>query len=311
MTAAYCLSSDTRASGSKIQNKKIEIWFAAARPKTLPAAFAPVLIGTAMAWEAGAAHWLAALAALWGALWIQIGTNFANDYADFLKGADTGARKGPLRATQAGLITPRAMRLATAFAFGVAALAGVYLVWRGGWPILLIGVLSIISGVLYTVGPYPLAYLGLGDLFVLVFFGPVAVGGTFWVQALAITPSVVFVGIAAGLLSVAILLVNNIRDIEEDRAARKRTLIVRFGRPFGIALYVGCVVLGALIPPVLWLATGEHVGALLTLLVLPLALSAVRTLRRTSDPAALNPLLGATARLLLLFSVLFSVGWNL
>ncbi len=298
---------------SKIQNRKskIGIWTAAARPKTLGAAVAPVLMGTAMAWEAGGFHAPAALCALLGALLIQIGTNFSNDYADFLKGADTGVRKGPLRVTQAGLVAPATMKRATVLVFALAFAVGGYLIWRGGWPILVIGVLSILSGVLYTVGRYSLAYLGLADLFVLVFFGPVAVGGTYYVQALEINAVVLLVGLAPGLLSMAILLVNNIRDVEEDRQAGKKTLVVRLGKPFGIGLYGFCVALAVLIPLWLFLVTGQHAWAIAVMLVVLFALPILHDLLTEPDPMALNPLLGATGRLLLIYSVLFSVGWNL
>ena len=300
-------------SESKIQNpkSKIGIWTAAIRPKTLGAAVAPVLVGTAMAWEAGGFHAGAALCALLGALLIQVGTNFSNDYADYLKGADTSERKGPLRVTQAGLVRPATMKRATALVFGLAFVAGLYLIWRGGWPILLIGLLSILSGVLYTVGRYSLAYLGLGDLFVLIFFGPVAVGGTYYVQTLTINTVVLVVGLAVGLLATAILLVNNIRDVEEDRQAGKKTLVVRLGKRFGIGFYAFCVVIAVLIPLELFLVTEQHAWAILVILVVLPALPIFHTLRTETDPAALNPLLGATGRLLLIYSILFSIGWIL
>ena len=294
-----------------LNKSPLAIWTAAARPKTLGAAVAPVLMGTAMAWEAGGFHAPAALCALLGALLIQIGTNFSNDYADFLKGADTGVRKGPLRVTQAGLVAPATMKRATVLVFALAFAVGGYLIWRGGWPILVIGVLSILSGVLYTVGRYSLAYLGLADLFVLVFFGPVAVGGTYYVQALEINAVVLLVGLAPGLLSMAILLVNNIRDVEEDRQAGKKTLVVRLGKPFGIGLYGFCVALAVLIPLWLFLVTGQHAWAIAVMLVVLFALPILHDLLTEPDPMALNPLLGATGRLLLIYSVLFSVGWNL
>ncbi len=287
----------------------LKVWTAAARPKTLGAALAPVLVGTAMAYAAGGFHAPAALCALLGAVLIQIGTNFSNDYADFLKGADTGARKGPLRVTQAGLVAPETMKRATILVFTLAVVAGVYLIWRGGWPILVVGTLAIFSGVLYTVGRYSLAYLGLADLFVLVFFGPVAVGGTYYVQALEIDAVVLLAGLAPGLLSTAILLVNNIRDVHEDRQAGKKTLVVRLGKPFGVGLYAFCVVAAVLIPVALFLATGRHPWAMAVLLVALPALPILRKLRTEPDPAALNPLLGATGRLLLLYSVVFSIGW--
>ena len=296
---------------SAIQIPKSKVWLLAARPKTLGAAIAPVLIGTAMAWAAGGFHALAAGCALLGAILIQIGTNFSNDYSDFLKGADTEDRKGPLRVTQAGLVTPEAMKRATVVVFALAVAAGGYLIWRGGWPVLLIGLLSILSGLLYTVGRYSLAYLGLADLFVLVFFGPVAVGGTYYVQTLTINDVVIVAGVAAGLLSVAILLVNNIRDVEEDRAANKKTLVVRAGRSFGVALYMACVLIAALIPVGLYFYTGQHPWAMAVVLILPLAWPIVQKLRHERAAMALNPLLGATGRLLLLYSLLFSIGWML
>ncbi len=292
-----------------LNKSPLTIWTAAVRPKTLGAAVAPVLVGTAMAWEAGGFHALAALCALLGALLIQIGTNFSNDYADFVKGADTGARKGPMRVTQAGLVAPATMKRATVSVFALAFVVGLYLIWRGGWPILVIGVLSILSGVLYTVGRYSLAYLGLADLFVLVFFGPVAVGGTYYVQALEINAVVLLVGLAPGLLATAILLVNNIRDVEEDRQAGKKTLVVRLGKPFGISLYGFCVVVAVLIPLWLFLITGQHPWAIAVMIVILFALPILHELLTEPDPVALNPLLGATGRLLLIYSVLFSIGW--
>ena len=288
---------------------RLKIWRLAVRPKTLGAAVAPVVLGTALAVEAGGFHGAAAVCALLGALLIQIGTNFSNDYADFLKGADTEARKGPLRVTQAGLVAPATMRRATILVFGLAVVAGLYLIWRGGWPVLIVGVASIASGVLYTVGRYALAYTGLADLFVLVFFGPVAVGGTYYVQALTLDGAVLAAGLGPGLLAVAILLVNNIRDVEEDRAAGKRTLVVRVGKHFGVGLYAACFVGAALVPVGLFVATGRHPWAMMAALIVVPALPILRTLR-TAPPVVLNPLLGATGRLLLLYSLIFAIGWN-
>lgn len=298
-----------RASVSTVPRWRV--WFLAARPKTLAAAIAPVLMGTAMAWADGGFHLPSALLALVGALLIQIGTNFANDYADYLKGADTATRKGPLRVTAAGLVTPQAMRRATTLTFGLAVGVGLYLIGRGGWPVLAIGVLSILFGILYTSGRYALAYLGLGELFVLIFFGPVALGGTYYVQALTVSREVLLMGLAPGLISTGILLVNNVRDIEEDRQAGKRTPVVRFGRTFGVGLYA-CCLLGALLLPVVWyLLTYRHGGAIAVLALLPAGLRAIWTLAREQEGAILNALLAVTGRLLLLYSLLFSVGWIL
>lgn len=286
------------------------VWIAAARPKTLWAGIVPVWVGTAMALGDGVFHLWSAFAALVGSVLIQIGTNIANDYSDFMKGADTEARQGPLRVTQAGLVPPRVVRNAAIGTFAAAFLVGLYLIARGGWPVLLIGVLSIVSGWLYTGGPRPLGYLGLGDLFVLIFFGPVAVGGTYYVQALHVTMPVLWAGISTGLLAVAILVVNNLRDIEQDGEAGKRTLAVRFGVSFTRMQYVVSLVGAVAIPVVMAVVLDARMGLLLCLLLLPLAFPVVRGLYRSSGPA-LNPYLGRTAALMLVFSLLFGVGWTL
>ncbi|MBO6575366.1 MAG: 1,4-dihydroxy-2-naphthoate polyprenyltransferase [Rhodothermales bacterium] len=281
----------------------------ATRPKTLWAAASPVLIGWALAAGYGVFHPPAALLAMVGALLIQVATNYHNDYADFLKGTDKPDRAGPKRVTAAGLATPEQMRRATVLAFSLAVLSGVYLMVRGGLPIVAIGVLSILFGVMYTAGSKSLAYLGIADFFVLVFFGPVAVGGTYWVQALQIHPEVLWAGLAPGLLSMAILLVNNIRDVDEDRAAGKRTLVVRAGRSFGVTLWAVCVVGAAFTPIAMWLlGVGSGLSLLAPLILMP-ALPLYLRLRQPGPPASLNPVLAGTARLLLFYAVLFSVGW--
>ena len=287
------------------------VWVWAARPKTLAAAIAPVLVGTAMAAEAGALHLAAAACAAVSAMLIQVGVNYHNDYTDYLKGADTEDRVGPLRVTQAGLVAPETMRRATIAVFAAAVLVGGYLIYRGGWPILLVGAASIGCAVWYTAGRYSLAALGLADLAVFLFFGPVAVGGTYYVQALACPPEVLAAGVGPGLFSVGILLVNNVRDIANDRAAGKRTLVVRLGRRTGVALYGLCLAGALLLPAVLMWWTGRHPWVLGTLLLVPVAGRAVRTLALTADPERLNPLLATTGRLLALWALLFSVGWLL
>ena len=300
------------ASSSSVPASRAAIWVAAMRPKTLPAAFAPVLLGSAMAWDAGEFHVVTALCILVAALLIQIGTNFSNDYADYVKGADTAARKGPLRIMQAGLVSPRALKGAIVAAFSLAFCCGLHLVGRGGWPILLIGILSILSGIWYTVGRYSLAYLGLGDIFVLIFFGPVAVGGTYYVHTGMITTMVLIAGLTTGLLCVAILLVNNIRDIDEDRQAHKKTLVVRFGRRFGVGLWAFCVVVAALIPlEMLVFSGGSHPWAGAAIIIVLPAMHIFHKLRTETDSVALNPLLGGTSILLLVHSLLFSAGWVL
>lgn len=287
------------------------IWLEAARPKTLPAAAAPVLMGCAMAWEAGLFHPLAALCAFVGALLIQIGTNYANDYFDFAKGADTGERLGPTRATAAGLVSPARMKAATAIVFGLAFVAGLYLIYRGGWPILLVGVLSILFGILYTGGPFPLGYIGAADVFVLIFFGPVAVGGTYYVQALELPWYVAVAGLGPGLLSTAILTVNNLRDADGDRKAGKKTLAVRLGKGFSRAQYAVCMVVATVgVPLAVCVGTGEHWPALAAMVVLPAAVPQIRRVY-TVEGRPLNATLAATGKLTLLFSVLFSIGWLL
>jgi 1,4-dihydroxy-2-naphthoate octaprenyltransferase len=289
---------------------RLHVWLLAARPKTLPAASAPVLIGTAMAHTGGGVHWLSAIAALIGALLIQIGTNFANDYFDFRKGTDTSDRLGPLRVTQAGLVKPETMKRATTIVFGLAILVGIYLVWRGGWPIVVIGLLSVLFGVLYTGGPYPLGYNGLADLFVLIFFGPVAVGGTYYVQTLDINTAVIIAGLAPGFFSVAILTVNNLRDLESDRAAGKKTLAVRFGRTFVLTEYNWSLFLAGTVPFVLVLFFQAPMSSVLAALTVAPAIMAMRKVARVSG-RNLNDCLAGTGRLLLVYSVLFSLGWIL
>lgn len=289
-----------------------KIWLLAARPKTLAAGLTPVLIGSAMAGAAGHFHLAAALCAGLGALLIQIGTNFANDYFDFVKGTDTEARVGPTRATQAGLVPPRTMRVATVLVFALAFLPGAYLVYRGGWPFLAIGAISVACGVLYTGGPWPLGYLGLGDLFVLVFFGPVAVGGTYYVQALELPAAVLVAGLMPGLFSTAILTVNNLRDADTDVRTGKKTLAVRFGKPFARWEYLlSVLVAGIVVPVYLCVDAGGHWAALAGCLALIPALPLIRNVFTSEDGGVLNDTLAGTGKVLLLFSVLFSIGWLL
>lgn len=285
------------------------IWWSAARPRTLWAAVAPVVLGTAIAWIDGAFHGLAAACALVGAMLIQVATNYSNDYHDFVKGADTEARKGPRRATQAGLVSPDAMKRAAAFTFTLAIVAGLYLIWRGGLPILIVGVASIICGIWYTAGRYSLAYLGLADVVVLIFFGPVAVAGTHYVQALEWSHEAIVAGFGSGFLAVAILLVNNIRDVEEDRRAGKRTLIVRIGRRRGVVLYSLMMVAAALVPAALFASELAPAGVLAASIVPMAAAGIVRDLRRATDPLALNPLLGKTSNLLFVYCLVLAAGW--
>ncbi|MFB6221716.1 MAG: 1,4-dihydroxy-2-naphthoate polyprenyltransferase [Halolamina sp.] len=293
----------------------------AARPQTLPAAVAPVAVGTGLAVHEGVFAPLPALAALLGAVLIQIGTNFANDYYDAVKGADTKEREGFTRVTAGGLIEPESVKRAMWLTFAAAVLVGTYLVWVGGVPILVIGLLSVASGIAYTGGPYPLGYHGLGDLFVFVFFGVVAVTGTFYVQAAAELVAGVPVGVPDGTvptvallaslpvagLSTAILVVNNIRDREEDRKTGKRTLAVRFGYTASRAEYLALLALAYVIPP-LFLIRGFTPFVLLPLVSLPLAATVSRTVLTETSGEALNPALERTGKLLALYSALFAAG---
>ena len=281
-------------------------WILASRPKTLTAGAVPVLVGTAVAHAAGGIAFGPALAALLGALAIQVGTNFANDVFDFVRGADTEARLGPLRAVQAGLLSPRDMKLGMGVAFAVATLMGIYLVAVAGWPVVVIGVASVASGIGYTGGPFPLAYRGLGDLFVLLFFGFVAVLGTVYVQRLAVPPLAVWAAIPVGALATAVLVVNNVRDRVTDAQAQKRTLVVRWGRRFGLIEFAVCLGLAYFIPVAL-AAGGYGPWVMLCLASTPWAVAVFRSVL-SGEGEVLNRALGETARLLLLYGVLWALG---
>lgn len=283
------------------------IWLAATRPKTLPAAVAPVMLGTAFAWHDG--RWIpaAALVCLAFALLVQIGTNFANDYYDFVKGADTAERVGPRRAVASGLIAPAVMRRAMVFTFAAAFVAGLLLLPFGGWPLLVIGVASIVSGIAYTGGPYPLGYHGLGDLFVFLFFGLVAVAATYFVQAGVPGWPVWAAGAAVGLLAANILVTNNVRDADTDARAGKRTTVVRFGRGFGRAQFAAAHLFALLVPIILF-TRGASSWILLPGLLLPLAWSQTRRIYRQTEPAQLIALLGQAGRYVALYAALLTLG---
>ncbi len=285
----------------------VRAWTMAARPATLPAAIVPVLVGTAVAVALGSFRLLPFLAALLASMLIQIGTNFANDYFDFQKGADTAERIGPVRVTQSGLIPPAAVRNGIVVAFGLAALLGLYLVAVGGWPILLIGLLSIASGVLYTGGPWPLGYHGLGDVFVFVFFGIVAVCGTAYLHTGTFPPEALIAALPIAMLVTAILVVNNLRDVVTDRAAGKRTLAVIFGPRFARAEYLVLVIGAYVLLPISWLIGLASPWVMLPLVTLPLAIPLLRTMVTQSGPT-LNKALKGTGQLELVFGVLMAVG---
>ncbi len=295
---------------------RLQAWILASRPKTLSAAVAPVAVGSALAVYHGAFRPLPALAALLGALLIQIGTNFANDLLDFRRGADDEHRLGPTRVVQAGLLRPGAVAWGTAVAFGLAALVGLYLIGVGGRPILYIGLASILSGILYTAGPFPLAYVGLGDLFVMLFFGIVATSGTYYVQAGSFSPQSVLLGVAVGAMSVAILVVNNLRDIETDRRAGKHTLPVRMGDAMTRRYYALLVILAFALPVAMSILRGSGSredwglgpGAILVVLALTFTTKPLLAIRTGAKGAALNPVLGLTARAQMAHALFLSLG---
>jgi 1,4-dihydroxy-2-naphthoate polyprenyltransferase len=270
-------------------------WVLAARPKTLSASVVPVLVGTALA---NRIDWIIFFCALFGAAFIQIGTNLVNDALDFKRGADTAERLGPVRVTQAGLLSADAVMRGAWACFFLAALCGVPLIVRGGWPIVIIGVTSILAAYAYTGGPFPLGYHGLGEIFVLVFFGVVAVGGSFYVQRLTFDARAMIAGLAVGLLAVALLAINNLRDVESDRASQKRTLIVRFGETFGRIEIAFCVLLPfGLIVPISWVP----------LAALPIASLLIRCVWRARR-AELNRCLAMAGALQWAFGILFVIG---
>jgi len=285
----------------------VQTWLLAARPKTLPAAASPTIVGTAVAINAGVFRPWPALAALLGALLIQVGTNLANDVFDYKRGADAVGRLGPLRVTQAGLLTPAQVMVGMGVTFGLAALIGVYLTWVGGWPILLVGVLSLASGIAYTGGPFPLGYNGLGDVFVFIFFGLVAVCGTYYVQAGSVSAAAFWASVSMGALTTAILVVNNLRDIDTDRAVGKHTLAVRLGARGARVEYVLLLGVAYLLPLLTWLAGATSPWTLMTWLSLFLVGPLLRLILR-SKGRILNQALAETARLELVYSLLFSLG---
>ncbi len=283
------------------------VWVSAIRPKTLSAGAVPVLVGTALAASDGRVAWLPALAALVGALLLQVGSNLANDVFDYLKGADDASRLGPARATQRGWLSPRQVMVATAVVLSTAVLVGSYLVAIGGWPIAAIGVAGITCALAYTGGPVPLGYRGLGDPLVFVFFGPVAVLGTYYVQAGGVTWSAAAASVAIGLLATAILVVNNLRDRHTDARAGKHTLAVRFGARGARAEYAALLGLAYAVPAGATLVGLGGAGWLLPWLSGPMAWRRLRAVR-SKDGAELNPELGATARLTAVFGGLLAVG---
>jgi 1,4-dihydroxy-2-naphthoate octaprenyltransferase len=286
----------------------VRIWLMAARPRTLPAAVAPVLVGTAWAGFSHVFHPLRFVAALLGAIFIQVGTNLSNDYSDARRGADAEDRLGPVRVTAGGLVPPKQVLVATYVSFGLAVLAGAYLVAVAGWELLLVGAASILAGVLYTGGPRPYGYEGLGEVFVFLFFGIVAVAGSYFVQVKHLNWEAFALAVPVGLLASAILVVNNFRDIDSDRRARKRTLAVRLGRNRTRTMFATIVYLAFVLAPVTWIFGPTKAWVLLPWLTVTLAAGVVRVVRNRTDGPSLNEALAHTGMLQLAFCVLLSAG---
>ena len=278
----------------------------AARVRTLPAIAAPVLVGTALAIEHDEFDVFAFLCALAGALLIQIGTNLANDYSDAHRGADTEERIGPVRVTAGGLVPPRQVLLAVYVTFGLAMVCGIYLIVVAGWPLLVVGLLSILAGVAYTGGPRPYGYVGLGEVFVFIFFGVVAVTGSYYVQIQELPWIAFALSVPIGLLGAVVLLVNNIRDVDTDGRSGKRTIAVRLGRERARTLFA-CLVLGAYVALIV-VAIGLTAWTLLPLVTLPLALRLIATVREHTDGPTLNKALAASGQLELAFALALVVG---
>jgi 1,4-dihydroxy-2-naphthoate octaprenyltransferase len=286
------------------------IWWESARPKTLPAAIAPVMLASSLAWSDGGFKANAALTCLLFSVLVQIGTNYANDYFDFIKGADTADRVGPRRAVAAGLIPPPTMKKAMIGVFTIAFIVGLTLLRFGGWPLLVVGIASIICGILYTGGPYPFAYHGWGDVFVFIFFGLVAVTTTYFVQCGIISSEAWLIGAGIGGLATNILVVNNYRDVETDRAAGKRTLVVRWGRKFARIQFLLAHLLMIFVTLILGHRgfLSEVVTIIVTLFLIANAVGQAKRLARADSPAELIKLLGTTGRHVAMSSILMSAG---
>lgn len=291
--------------------QKLKFWLLALRPKTLTAALVPIMVGTAFLHAFGyPLEWWISLNALAASLFIQFGTNLVNDAMDFKKGADTEKRLGPQRVTQTGVFSYKSVMMVASLFFLVAVAFGVPLVMHGGTPILLIGLCSVLFGYLYTAGPYPLAYVGLGDLFVILFFGLVAVGGLVFLQLASVPQESLVLGLQVGFLAAVLIAINNLRDIEGDKLAHKKTLPVRFGKTF--ARYeIAFLSLLPFVGNILWFQKGKLWAALLPFLVLPLAFKLIRRIFQTEPSAIYNQYLAQAAGLHLFFGLLISIGFIL
>jgi 1,4-dihydroxy-2-naphthoate polyprenyltransferase len=285
-------------------------WFLACRPKTLSVSLSPVLVGTAVAWhDSGTLLWLPLLTAALGAALIQIGTNLFNDVGDYLRGTDTPDRLGPKRATAEGWLTPSKVAAGAWLSFALAFLCGIYLVWHGGWPIVAIGLASLAAGWAYTGGPKPIAYRPLGEVFVFIFFGLGAVGGSYYLQTLTLTPTALIAAALVGIHAAAVITVNNYRDLDGDAKCGKNTLAVRLGRPFTRRIYTAEI----LAPYFLLSTIATQLGWLagLPLLSLPLALKLIRRFHHETPGPVYNAILAATAGLQLVFALLLSLAFTI
>jgi 1,4-dihydroxy-2-naphthoate octaprenyltransferase len=286
----------------------IKIWLHAARPKTLTIAFSPVFLGTILAMCEGNFSSLIFFVILITAMGIQIGANLANDYFDALKGSDTAERIGPVRVTQSGLVSHAAMQKALILTFSITALAGLYLAWHGGWIFALLTAMAIFLAIIYTAGPFSLSYLGIGDLFTFLFFGPIALASTYFLQTHLFSWDPFWIGMAPGAFSCAVLTANNLRDIDQDRKANKKTLPVRFGALFGKWEYA-CMLLIPLSLPLFYFK--KHPFSLLSLIILFPAIPLIRGLFKNDSATFKIALLPKTAKLLLLYTLFFAIGWML
>lgn len=288
---------------------RLKLWIQAARPWTLGVTVSPVLMGIIIAHTESGIQWLAAIAALLGGIFIQIGTNLANDYFDFKKGADTESRVGPQRVTQSGLIAPKTVKIGFLASFGISFILGIYLVYLGGWPIVIIGLLSLLFGVIYTGGPFPLAYFGLAELPAFLFFGPIACATTTYVQTGTWSTAAIMAGVSAGFFSVALLSINNLRDYQEDRKVGKRTLIARFGRQFGVIEYGFSILAATLIPLLLIFISPAQSMIGITAITSLMALHAVRVTVQYRESSELYAVLKMTSKLQIIFTVIFLITW--
>ena len=282
-------------------------WLLAARPKTLPAAISPVILGCALAYHDGFFYFFICAMTLLAAVLIQIGANFANDVYDFQKGSDREDRLGPIRATQSGLISAEKMKKAMWQVFALAICVGFYLAFKGGWPIVWIGLASIAAGIAYTGGPYPLGYHGWGDVFVFIFFGLIAVPGTYYLQSGTVNEMSLWMGAVMGMLSTAILVVNNLRDADMDKLSGKRTLAVQFGKQFSKIQYSILILIPFLLPLYIWWNVENELSLLITIFALPISLHLINQIFSLSG-SDLNLVLARTARFLFIFTLLLSAG---